>query len=101
MFENLPDASKQECCTTLLTGANLRFERIVSLGQSTPAGEWYDQEQHEWVMVVQGSAELLFEGEKEARSMKQGDFVEIPSHCRHRVEWTDPAIETIWLAIHF
>lgn len=100
LFSKLPDASKDECFTQILLTPNIRFERIVSKGQTTPEGIWYDQKQHEWVLVLQGAARICFEG-KESKFLGVGDYVEIPPHCRHRVEWTDPRTETIWLAVHF
>lgn len=101
IFKDIPDASKTECITPLLTRSNLRFERIVSLGQSSPDEYWYDQHQHEWVILIQGNAVLRFEDDEEPYQMSAGDYIEIPAHCRHRVEWTDPDTETIWLAVHF
>ena len=78
---------------------DLRIERIVSRGHASPDGFWYDQESSEWVLLVAGAARLRFEGE-EPLHLKPGDYVHIPAHRRHRVEWTDPDAATIWLAIH-
>lgn len=78
-----------------------RLERIISAGQATPEGEWYDQETHEWVVLLSGSAGLLFEGETEIRVLNPGDYLLISAHCRHRVEWTDPERQTVWLAWHY
>jgi cupin 2 domain-containing protein len=77
------------------------LERIVSTGQATPEGRWYDQERNEWVAVLSGSAGLLFEGEAGIRVLRPGDHVLIPAHRRHRVAWTDPQQQTVWLAIHY
>ncbi|QDT99479.1 cupin domain-containing protein [Gimesia aquarii] len=86
----------------LFCGSSFRVEKIVSTGQATPAGEWYDQEQAEWVVLLSGSAVLRFEGESEAgRTLVPGDAVNIPAHCRHRVEATAADQETVWLAIHY
>ncbi len=63
-------------------------------------GFWYDQETHEWVLLVEGVARLMFEGE-EPIDLRPGPFVNIPAHRRHWVEWTDPTQPTIWLAIHY
>jgi len=79
----------------------LLLERIVSHGHATPAGEWYDQERDEWVVVVQGRARLRFEAPDETVPLEAGQFLLIPAHRRHRVEWTDPRTPTIWLALHF
>jgi cupin 2 domain-containing protein len=104
MFRDIPQAAgdrEKETFEDLLTRPGLRIERIVSTGQASPPGFWYCQPQNEWVLVLQGSAGLQIENETEVRIMKSGDFVNIPSLCRHRVEWTDPDETTIWLAIHY
>jgi cupin 2 domain-containing protein len=77
-----------------------RIERIVSTGQASPAGFWYDQDWAEWVVVLTGSAGLVIEGEATPRILAPGDWVEIPPHVRHRVEWTDADEPTVWLAVH-
>ena len=59
------------------------------------------REQAEWVLVLRGSAQLQFEGQAEAVELGPGDYVLIPAHCRHRVQWTDPRSPTVWLALHF
>jgi cupin 2 domain-containing protein len=84
---------------TLLLGPGVRVERIVSRGHRSPDGFWYDQDEAEWVMVLQGAALLRLEGEEAPRRMGPGDHVDIPPHVRHRVEWTDPETETVWLAV--
>jgi len=101
LFATGLESKRQEIFETLLEEDRFRLERIVSRGQATPAGQWYDQERNEWVALLSGSASLLFEGEREPRVMKPGDYVLIPSRCRHRVEWTDPDHETVWLALHY
>ena len=77
------------------------MERIVSSGQATPPGQWRDQETHEWVILLKGRAGLMFEGEEEVRTLHPGDFVVIPAHRKHRVEWTDAGQTTLWLALHY
>lgn len=101
LFADIPSALPEEVIETLLLAEGVRVERIVSDGHATPPGQWYDQKNHEWVLVLRGQAGLLFEGEKEARLLGPGDYVFIPAHQRHRVEWTDPAGKTIWLALHW
>jgi cupin 2 domain-containing protein len=101
LFADLPAALKDEVVTTLLSRPALRIERIVSSGQSSPPGFWYDQAENEWVLVLAGSAGLLFEGEAEPLVMRAGDAVDIPAHRRHRVAWTDPQQLTIWLTVHY
>jgi cupin 2 domain-containing protein len=101
IFAHLPAAGTAEVFETLVESAAVRIERIVSRGQVTPEGEWYEQEQAEWVLLLAGSAELLYDDGREAQRLTVGDFVLIPAGCRHRVSWTDPAEKTVWLAIHF
>lgn len=90
-----------EIVETLLERPGLKIERIVSTGRATPEGEWYDQETDEWVLLIKGSARLRIEGEASERELAAGDFVLLPAHCRHRVEWTDDEAPTIWLAVQF
>jgi len=101
LFDNLTAGAEEEVFTRLLETKGFRLERIVSTGQATPAGEWYDQDDHEWVLLLRGSAGLRFEGESRLHVLKPGDYVEIPAHARHRVEWTDPSESTVWLAFHY
>ena len=101
LFELIPEARDREIFETLVETGFFKLERIVSRRHATPPGKWYDQDTEEWVLLLKGSAGLLFEGETEIRAMKPGDYFLIPSHRRHRVEWTDPAEETIWLALHY
>jgi len=90
----------EEIFETLLQRPGLKVERIISSGQATPPGEWYDQDWDEWVLLLSGSADLLIEGEPDARRLSPGDSLLLPAHCRHRVEWTDPNGQTVWLALH-
>jgi cupin 2 domain-containing protein len=97
LFADVPAHLPDEIFTTLLEAANVRIERIVSQGHASPPGFWYDQDQHEWVVLLKGAARLKFENE--TVEMKPGDFMNIPAHRKHRVEWTTPDEPTIWLAI--
>jgi cupin 2 domain-containing protein len=99
IFDNLPSVLPDELFETLAEAGNVRIERIVSHGQATPEGEWYDQGWDEWVLLLAGSAGLLIEGEDGPRPLKPGDYLMIPARCRHRVAWTDPEQITIWLAV--
>jgi len=100
IFACIPPALAEEFFETLAESDSVRIERIVSNGHATTEGEWYDQEWDEWVLLLAGSAGLLFEGEDAPRELAAGDYVMIPAHCRHRVSWTDPRRQTIWLAVH-
>ena len=101
LFAAIAARAADEQVTTLLATESLRVERIVSHGHTTPDGTWYDQEWAEWVLVVSGSAELLFEHEAAPRTLRAGDYVNIPPHARHRVTATDPRAPTVWLALHY
>jgi cupin 2 domain-containing protein len=101
LLADLPCRLAEEQTTELVSGENVRVERIVSTGQASPPGFWYDREWAEWVLVLAGAAGLLFEGEREPRVLRPGDHVLIPAHRRHRVAWTDAAHPTVWLAVHY
>jgi cupin 2 domain-containing protein len=101
LFSPAPQASAAETVDLLLARPGLRIERIVSLGQASPPGFWYDQPEGEWVLLLQGAALLRFADETEPRRLMPGDFVEIASHRRHRVEWTDPEQQSLWLAAFY
>ncbi|MGV1014167.1 MAG: cupin domain-containing protein [Methyloceanibacter sp.] len=94
-------ALADEVVDRLLDRPPLRIERIVSTGQATPEGEWYDQDRDEWVLLAAGSARLRIEGEDADRELCAGDWLLIPARCRHRVTWTQSEPPTVWLAIHF
>jgi cupin 2 domain-containing protein len=97
----LPAADlKEEYFETLLQRPGVRVERIVSTGQATPDGEWYDQTWDEWVLLLAGAAALQLEGESDLRRLEPGDSLLLPAHCRHRVAWTAPDRQTVWLALH-
>ena len=98
-FDDLPTHLPDELVQTLLTGSHLRIERIVSHGHASPEGLWYDQDEAEWVLLLQGAARLRFEDE--VMELKPGDHIDIPAHRRHRVEWTAPNGPTVWLAVYY
>ena len=101
LFDDLPTGGPDEDVTTLLGARGARLVRIVSTGQATPDGQWYDQDDNEWVVVLRGGAGLRVEGEDDVRVLSAGDYVDIPAHIRHRVEWTDADEPTVWLALHY
>lgn len=101
VFDNIPEHLPDELFEEILQTASFTLERIVSRGHSTPPGKWYDQERNEWVMVLKGRAGLSFKGEDEIVVMERGEYIHIPAHHKHRVEWTDPEGETLWLALHY
>ena len=99
LLRDLPDARGGEITETLLAVPGMRIERIVSFGQASPPGFWYDQDEAEWVLLLAGAARLRFAAEKTDRVLGPGDYVHIAPHRQHRVEWTDPAAATVWLAV--
>ena len=101
LFSNLPQSLPNELVEVLASNQHVRIERIVSHGHGSPEGFWYDQGEHEWVVVIKGEAKLLFENLNEPLHVKCGDHVLIPAHKKHRVEWTTPDEPTVWLAVFF
>lgn len=99
LIESLPDARAGEVTEELLSARGVRLERIVSHGQASPPDFWYDQEETEWAVLLDGRAHLEIEGEDAVRVLGPGDAVLLPAHCRHRVAWTDPERPTVWLAL--
>ncbi|GAA4418585.1 cupin domain-containing protein [Nibrella viscosa] len=101
LLTGIPAQLPEELIETLQVGSAFRLERIVSRGHQSPPDYWYDQPEHEWVLVVQGEAILEVEGQTDPTHLSAGMYVNIPAHLRHRVAWTDPAQETIWLALFY
>ncbi|MBN1554766.1 MAG: cupin domain-containing protein [Phycisphaerae bacterium] len=101
IFSDIPESLPEELFDEILTGGSFRLERIVSRAHATPPGQWYDQERPEWVVLLTGGAGLRFEGRDELVELTPGDSLHIPAHKRHRVEWTDPEQDTVWLALHY
>ncbi len=99
LFADLPTRADQEDIEVLAALPGVRIERIVSTGQASPPGFWFDQDWTEWVLLA-GSAGLLIEGEDAPRILAPGDYLEILPQARHRVEWTAPDQPTVWLAVH-
>jgi len=99
LFDGLPAELPAELMETIARGRGTRVERIVSRGHASPAGFWYDQEEDEWVLVVRGRAHLRFADDEAPVALGPGDHLHIPAHARHRVEWTDPEQDTVWVAV--
>ena len=99
LLSDLPAHADEERLNDILNRPGLRIERIVSTGQASPPGFWYDQDWDEWVILLSGGAGLSIEGEPE-RSLAPGDYVFLPANRRHRINWTDPDMATVWLAVH-
>lgn len=99
LLSDLPAKADSEQLQDILRRPGVRIERIVSTGQASPPGFWYDQDWDEWVVLLAGTAGLLIEGDVE-RKLVPGDHVFLPAHTRHRVTWTDADRPTVWLAVH-
>lgn len=99
IFDDLPQQLPKELVQTLIRAADVRIERIVSHGHASPADFWYDQPQHEWVIVLKGAARLQFEDVMV--EMKPGDYINIPAYKKHRVDWTTPDEPTVWLGVRY
>jgi cupin 2 domain-containing protein len=101
LFAGQPDTVLQEeIFDVLLSDAGTKIERIISTGQRTSDGDWYDQAKDEWVVLLSGAARLRLEDEAEERTLLPGDWVLLPAHCRHLVTWTQAQPPTVWLAVH-
>jgi len=100
IYSEIPDQLPEEIVECILKKENIVIERIISNGHITTAGQWYDQSNDEWVILLQGQAILLFEEHQKQVTLNPGDYLLIPAYARHRVEWTLPEFSTIWLAIH-
>jgi len=100
IFKDIPAVKDAEVFETLARGKGFRVERIISRGQTTPVGEWLVQAHDEWVIVLKGEGRLKFKGGSSIVTLKPGEHVFIPAGKAHRVEWTSPRANTVWLAVH-
>ncbi len=98
-FQDIPKALSEELVEKVLSTPAVRIERIISNGQSSPQEFWYDQDEHEWVVVLSGQALVELEGRKELINLVPGDTLYLPAHTKHRIESTALLQTTIWLAI--
>ena len=80
--------------TTLLEHKNIKINRIVSSDNVEPVK--YNQEEDEWVVLIQGKATLLILGKE--LILTEGETLFIPAKTTHSVLETDT--NTLWLAIH-
>jgi len=100
LFADIPAQLQEELVQELATGEDLRIERIVSRGHTAPPTGWFDQAQREWVVLLQGKAVIAYP-DKPDLTLEPGDYVTIAPHEQHRVAWTTPDEDTIWLAVHY
>jgi len=100
IFDRIPEDLEKEVFEALVDGERVKIERIISKGHRSPESGWYDQEQNEWVLLLRGEAVLSFYDQPSVH-LHVGDFIHIPAHQKHKVDWTTPQEETIWLAVHY
>ncbi|MGM0593798.1 MAG: cupin domain-containing protein [Pseudomonadota bacterium] len=100
LFEAIPDTFTDELFEDLVAGGGVRVERILSQGHRSPASGWYDQNENEWVVVLQGAGKVVFEDGGEVL-LSPGDYLNIPKNVKHRVAWTEPDAVTVWLAVFY
>lgn len=99
LFADIPSDLREELTEVLHRGGDVRVERIVSRGHRSPEDSWFEQEQDELVVLVDGEARLEIDGEPAPRTLARGDWLVLPAGRRHRVAWTAPGRDTIWLAV--
>ncbi|MEZ9356316.1 cupin domain-containing protein [Vibrio breoganii] len=100
LFSDIPDNLPNELFSDLLKSEHTRIERIISHGHTSPDTGWYDQEEHEWVIVLKGEGEIEFES-RETIKLGVGEYLNIPAHQKHRVAWTTHKEPTLWLAVFY
>ena len=100
IFNNIPQNLNEELFEDIICKDEIKIQRIVSQGHTTAENEWYNQENHEWVIVLQGGATISFEDEDDVH-LKSGDYLHINAHKKHRVTWTSKSEQTVWIAVHY
>ena len=101
LLANLPDDLTEEVFQTILNAKHFRIERIISNGQASLNDFYYDQTQHEWILLIQGAAKIEIQNQPDLITLSPGDTLHIHAHQKHRVTWTTNEQPTIWLAIHY
>jgi cupin 2 domain-containing protein len=100
IFNNIADNLNEELFEDIFKNENINIQRIVSQGHTSPKTGWYDQDEGEWVIVLQGEAIISFVDKDDVR-LKEGDYINIPAHVKHRVSYTSSKVQTLWLAVHY
>ncbi|MEM1405047.1 MAG: cupin domain-containing protein [Pseudomonadota bacterium] len=100
LLDEIPEELAEELFEKLVEGKEFRVQRIVSKGHTAPESGWFDQEEHEWVLVVKGEARVSFDN-GDVEHLSAGSYLNIPARTKHRVSWTSPHTETVWIAIHY
>ena len=100
LFSEIPDIINSELFEDIQKHKSVRIERIISDGHASEEGEWYDQEEHEWVSVLKGTGVIEYD-DGTLVVLNVGDYVNIPAHTKHRVKSTSATEKTIWLAVFY
>ena len=100
IYKNIPAYLPEELFDIIHENKNIKIERIVSKGHSSAQDFWYDQDMNEFVILLQGRAEIQLKENRDVVRLSPGDYIIIPAHVKHRVQWTSRDEETIWLAVH-
>lgn len=101
IFCNIPQDLGDEFAETLAIGKQVRIERIVSRGHCSPADFWYNQQQHEFVILLQGEAVIELQQPEQQVRLMAGDYLLICAFRKHRVLWTCPDQDSVWLALFY
>lgn len=99
IYQNIPDYAKTEIFEDILKSENIRIERIISYGPESNDSEWYEQNENEWVILIEGKAKLIFEDSE--LILEKGDHINIPAMKRHKVEIIEKENKCIWIAVFY
>ena len=100
-FQNLSSVPAEEVFEPIIADDSIKIERIISNGQATPQGQWLAQDKDEWVILLKGSAGIMFKDDDAVHVLTAGDYLHIKAHVQHRVQWTAAQEATVWLAVHY
>ena len=99
LLTGVPTSIPDEIFETIISKSNIKIERIISKGHKSEPNFWYDQDKSEWILILKGEARLQFEDK--SIYLTSGDYLNIAPHQKHRIDWTTPESETIWLAVFY
>lgn len=99
LLTGVPTSIPDEIFETIISKSNIKIERIISKGHKSEPNFWYDQDKSEWILILKGEARLQFEDK--SIYLTSGDYLNIAPHQKHRIDWTTPEEETIWLAVFY
>ncbi|CAK1758961.1 cupin domain-containing protein [Vibrio crassostreae] len=100
IYADIPSSLPNEVFTDIISNDNVRIERILSHGHSSPEEGWYDQDEHEWVMVIEGQGVIEFDDGRVV-TLSKGDYINIAAREKHKVIGTVENVVTIWLAVFY